>query len=241
MSVFVKGAAFRTWVTEGLITVTSLDMLLAMSIGLSILSIILILMPAQAFAAPGMEVKTTYDDERDRFITKGEIHLATPVTAVQTVAARFEEYGRWALRGINLKASGKPFIIQLRTVEFFPGPPYGKGYFQVGFDVDLIWPFGRKNQTIMFGIVDARPATNGGIHRLEVDLYGPSRFIKGFKIVLVALAKADRSAVLFEAEVKLTGFVDTFFPLSVYRRNIEYRVVKVIENLRYFLTTGRPD
>jgi len=214
-------------------------MLWSMRTLLILTSILFLGAPSQSFGAPDLSVQTTYDDDRDVFITTGTVHLESSVDALQTVAGHLSQYGRWALRGINIKASGKPFIIKLRSVDFLPGPPYGKGHFKVGFDVDLVWPFRRKGQTIKFGVVEARKAPPAGIDRLEIDLYGSSRFIKGFRIVLVALPNGEGSAVAFKAEVKLTGFIDTFFPLGVYRRNIEYRVVKVIENLRYFLMKDR--
>ena len=66
-------------------------------------------------------------------------------------------------------------------------------------------------------------------------LYGKSAIIKKYDVSMTASGNATTSAVDFSAEVKLQGFIDTFFPLSVYRRNIEYRIVKVIANLREFL------
>ena len=116
-----------------------------------------------------------------------------------------------------------------------PGLPHGKGRFVIRFDVDLIWPFKRKNQTIKFGIREARLRPEGGIDRLVVGLYGKSAIIKQYDVSMEASGTENASAVDFVAEVKLQGFIDTFFPLSVYRRNIEYRIVKVIANLREFL------
>ena len=111
------------------------------------------------------------------------------------------------------------------------------GHFIVGYDIDLVWPFGRTDQTIQFAVVhNHHPA--GGISALVLSLWGQNRAIKTFHLSLYGHGTHEVSQIDFEAKVQLTGWIDVFFPLSVYRKNIEQRVVKVIVNLRRYLAQG---
>ena len=202
--------------------------------------VLLLLTAGTAFADKSVSVKTVYNDDTDTFRTRGQVTLDVPLQSVTEVAGKLNEYRRWALREINTKANGKSFIIQLRDLSHTSGGPFGHGLFRLKYDVDLVWPFGSKNQHIDFAVLDVNPNPKGGLDRLTVALHGPNKIIKTFSLVLIAFGDEKRAVVDFEAQVQLTGFIDTFFPLSVYRRNIEYRIVKVIRNLKVFLRAKMP-
>jgi len=185
-------------------------------------------------------VNTVYESERDVFITVGRVDMPCGLGPLTTLAARFGEYRNWSLRGINEKASGKAFIIKLLDVVHRPGTPGRLGHFAITFDVDLSWPFRERGSTIKFGVNNVRRYKEDGIDRMSVRLFGVNRIIKRFELDLAAEGDDTNSSLQFKAIVKLHPVVDAVFPLSVYRKNIEYRIAKVVLNLRDQLARQMP-
>ena len=179
-----------------------------------------------------LSVNTSYETKRDVFITIGHVTMPCGLEPLTELAARFESYRDWALRGINKKASGKAFIIKLLDVAHRPGTPGPQGHFAITFDVDLSWPFRERGSTIKFGVDRVRRYKQNGIDRMSVSLFGVNRLIKRFELELAADGDQVSSRLAFKAVVKLHPVVDTFFPIGVYRKNIEYRIAKVVLNLR---------
>ncbi|MGC6418973.1 MAG: hypothetical protein ACON3Z_17735 [Bradymonadia bacterium] len=199
----------------------------------------LLLVPVGAVDAQQFTVSTHYDDDRDVFVTTGQLKLPVSLERVTRFAAEFGQYRDWALKGINQKASGRSFIVQLRDLSYVAGKPSRHGHFIVKFDVDLVWPFKERDSQIKFKLDRLRRHGQDGVDMMALSLYGESRFIRAFDLVLSAMPQANGSAVSFRSEVELSPVVDTFFPLSVYRRNIEYRIAKVILNIhRHLVTDG---
>ena len=204
----------------------------------SVLILVALLGPSHATAQNELTVGTVYVDKTDTFVTKGTVQLSHPVDRVARVAADLHAYHRWVLEKINVRQDGKPYIIKLNSVIYRPGLPHGLGHFVVGYDIDLVWPFGRENQEIKFAVVHKPPHPAGGISALVLNLWGDNRAIKTFSLSLYGRGTHTVSHIDFIANVQLTGWIDVFFPLSVYRKNIEQRVVKVIVNLRAYLAQG---
>ncbi len=204
------------------------------------IAVLLIACFAAPAAAKEVNARTVYDDDEDVFITSGWVGLEVPLPVLARVAGDFATYGDWSLRGINRKASGKKFITLLNAVRFLPGGAGGRGAFDVHFDIDLVWPFGSTDNIIRFGIKQARTLPGGGVDRLEVTLHGENTLLDDFHLVLEATGDDKVSIVRFRSRVKVDGFFDTFFTLDTYRRNVEYRIVKVIENLKHHLDQRGP-
>ena len=104
-----------------------------MSFLIRLFLMVCVLCPSLAGAVKGVTVMTTYDDDLDTFFTEGEVKLRVPIKHLAKVAGDLDGYRRWALRGINVKANGKSFIIKLRDVRHYPGRPMGKGHFLICF------------------------------------------------------------------------------------------------------------
>lgn len=186
---------------------------------------------AKAGAESSVVTRTVYDDDTDAFVTTGRVVLDVPFATVIRVAAAYPAYRDWALHGINRKPGGGEFITLLHDVRYRPGAAAGRGAFDVVYDVDLVWPFGSKGDVLRFAVREAR-AVEGGIDRLSVALGGDSALIDTFDLVLNARPHPRGAVVDFQSRTVFVGVVDTFFPLSVYRRNIEWRIAKVISNLK---------
>ncbi len=193
-----------------------------------------------ASTAQADEVKahTWYDDDQDEFRTRGYVDLDLPLSTVTRVAAAFNDYRLWALHDINLKKNGDKFITLLRDVRFRPNR--GKmGTFAVVYDLDLVWPFGSEGDEIQFALRTRRAHPDGGVDRLVLGLGEESSLLNSFYLELEATGDAQRSRVSFYARVEILGFIDAFFSLGRYRRNIEYRIVKVVQNLGLWLKKTR--
>jgi len=192
-----------------------------------------LLLCGPAAAAEGVSTRTVYDDDREAFITSGKVELDVPFETVSRVAAAFGRYGHWSLRDINRKPGGKSFITQLHQLHYRPGGS-ARGAFDLVYDVDLVWPFGSEGDILRFAVREVKPAAgvSDGIERIAVELGGDSAIIEAFDLVLEASGDSERSVVRFRSETRFVGIVDTFFTLSVYRRNIEWRIAKVIRNLK---------
>lgn len=191
-----------------------------------------------AAAADGVTTRTVYDDDADTFVTTGRVVLDVPFATVTRVAAAYDRYRDWALVEINQKPDGGEFITMLRDVRYLAGGAGGRGAFDVTYDVDLVWPFGSEGDILRFAVKRDRHHPDGGVDQLAVELGGDSRLIEAFDLVLTARPHPKGAVVDFESRTRFVGVVDTFFPLSVYRKNIEWRIGKVIGNLKKHVEPG---
>lgn len=190
--------------------------------------------PGSAAADDAVHTHTVYDDDTDTYITRGRVEITVPFTQVVQVAGAFDRYRDWALKGINRRPGGKTFITQLHDLRFYPGGAGGRGAFDLVYDVDLVWPFDREGEIIRFAVTEIVRTAEGGVQRLAVKLGGDSLLIEQISLVLWATGRGAGTTVRFESRTRFVGLVDTFFTLSVYRRNIEWRIGKVVRNLQAY-------
>ena len=176
--------------------------------------------------------KTEYNAQGDFFHTTGKVNVSVPYTVVGKIAANFGKYRDWGLHEINKNKDGKSFSILFKDVVFRRGGRGGLGIFRIRFDLDWPWPLGAKNKELDFAILQADTNGAGGINRLVIDLERKGRLLKTFRLDLKATGTKERSQVTFESKVRFNTVVDTFFSLERFRENIEYRIVKVIQNLQ---------
>ncbi len=178
-----------------------------------------------------VNARTLYDDDADTFVTRGWVGLEVPLPVLARIAGDFAAYRTWALHDINKKPDGENFITQMHDVRFTPGGAGPEGAFDLYFDIDLVWPFGSEGNIMRFAVVEARHRPDGGVDRIVARLYGDSALLDDFRLTLEATGDDKASVVRFDSRVKVDGFFDTFFTLATYRRNVEWRIVKVIQNL----------
>ena len=185
--------------------------------------------------------KTIYDSDLDLFRTTGHVSVDVEIGTLGKIAGTFPAYRDWTMYEINEAKDGKKYSILFRDVKYQSGGRGKLGIFRVYFDLDWPWPFGAKGKQLDFAILKATPNGLGGINHLVIDLEEKGALLKTFRLDLVASKTTTGSRVDFKAEVKFSGFVDTFFSLERYRQNIEYRVVKVILNLQKHAEKNQKD
>lgn len=185
-----------------------------------------------AHAKPKPSAETTYNSDGDFFQTKGHVTVSVPYEKLGNIAADFPKYRDWTMHDINKTKNGNKFSILFRDVVYRKGGRGRLGIFRIYFDLDWPWPFGAKNKRLDFAILEAEPNGAGGIKKLVIDLERKGALVKTFRLDMRATGSDSASRVDFESKVKFSGFVDTFFSLSRYRANIEYRLIKVIQNLQ---------
>ena len=182
---------------------------------------------------------TVYDDEASAYVTRGRVRLKVPFETLTRVAGAFEKYRAWTLLGINGdKANSREFITLLRDVTFRRGGPRGRGYFDVRFDIDLLWPFGSEGNSLHFDIrraVYVEPRAERRVRTLEIGLMSDSMVLDTFSLRLEASGDAAGSEVRFTCRVRFVSLIDTFFSMSRYRYNVEWRIIKVIQNLKAYV------
>ncbi len=202
------------------------------------LLILSLLIALPAFAAK-VKTRTYYDDESEAYYTRGDVVLQVPMTDLARVAGALDAYRKWSLKGINgSKKDDRDFITQLRDVRHGGGGSKGLGVFDVHFDVDLVWPFGSKGNIVRFEITRLVQNPGGGIKSMHLGLYSKNIILKTFNLRLDADGDAKTSRVKFRSQVRFAGAIDTFFSLARYKKNIEWRIVKVIKNLKAHLEAG---
>ncbi len=174
--------------------------------------------------------ETSYNSQESLYITDGYIELDVPLKELASVASDFKSFDNWALFDINgTKEEPKDFISLIRSLQFIEKK--NLGMFIIGYDIDLIWPFGSTGNEIGFSI-DQANYSNGQIKDLHIGIGGYSTIIKHFLLKLGVEGDKNKSIIRFHCETRLASFIDLFLSLSVYKKNIEWRVIKVIKNLR---------
>lgn len=177
------------------------------------------------------DVQTFYTEDR-YFVTAGEIRLKQPAEAVGLTLLKYNEYSDWALngmQGIDKESEG--------LIAYFTEIVYSAdtGLFLITFDINLIWPFGRKGNVMQF-----RPyqkySPNGALESITlVPLLG-YELIEDAELIFNLNDTVYGSSINFESRIRLSKFLDFFFSLRAYKRNFEWYVYKVADNLSEYLT-----
>ena len=117
----------------------------------------------------GVVTETSYNDQKSLYLTDGYIKLDVPIKELANVANDFKSFGNWALFDINgTKEEPKDFISLIRSLHF--KEKKSLGMFVIGYDIDLIWPFGSIGNKIGFSI-DQANYSNGHIKDLHKTFY----------------------------------------------------------------------
>lgn len=186
-----------------------------------------------AHALDQMETTTYYDKDTDAYITTGTAKINGSIARLGMATSEYDKYRVWSLEGINGGASNpRRFISLIRDIQYRKAE--GKQYFDVTYDVDLIWPFGSTGNQLPFEITGE--VWDGELlQRMVASLAADSFFIDRFDLSLELIEVAGSSAVKFVCQMKLSPIVDAFFSLEKYRKNIEWRILRVIGNLQGYV------
>lgn len=182
------------------------------------------------FAGADIEAQTYFDDERNVYVTTGKAPIDGFINRLGAAAADYPRYREWSLIDINGDSdNSRRFISIIRDIEYQPALP--RKFFDVTYDVDLIWPFGSEGKHLMFEIFPAAWEQEE-LRKLTIRLAEENFFLDQFDLTMELEEQNQSSELKFLFEMKLASFVDIFFSLEKYKKNIEWRIVRVIKNLQ---------
>ena len=185
-----------------------------------------------------VSTKSEYDGERDEYSTFGQVHLDVPFDTLVRVASDFPRYPQWSLEGLNGEGERAVTTI-MRGLRFRPRGGEGLGVFSLTFDVDLVWPFGSTGNLIHFKVTKSALATSGGTHEVRVRLFGDNILLDEFSLHLTAEPDGHGSRLRFHLQTRFDSFFDAFVSMARYRKSIEWRVTKVVRNLKLYAERRR--
>ncbi len=183
-----------------------------------------------AFETP----QTLYTDNK-YYITFGEVDFDKPIDEIAIILLKYNDYAKWALDGMQgIDKESEGLIAYFTNIEYSSE----QDSFIVSFDINLVWPFGSKDNKINF-----RPAQmfddNGEL--VSISLI-PEEEIKMLKEVIIEIGVKERedktTSVNYLAKIKFSGFLDFCFNLKSYKKNFEWYIFKLTDNLTKYLRAG---
>ncbi len=190
------------------------------------LCILFLLFILSSVAVSAIEVTTVYTDDH-YYVSSGFVDIDFPAETLSALLTDFVHYRNWALKGLDGRDEvSKEFIGILRDVAYLPA----EEVFVLYYDINLSWRFGSKGHTVRF-ILKQERSSEGLIRRLSLKLEEKSSTLKdaGFYMVLTPYGSSAR--IKATARVKFTWLINLFFRLERYRRNVDWRIERIIENL----------
>ncbi len=190
------------------------------------LCILFLLFSLSSVAVYAIEVTTVYTDDQ-YYVSLGIVDIGLPAESLSSILTDFAHYRNWALKGLDGRDEvSKGFIGILRDVAYLPA----EEVFVLYYDINLSWPFGSKDHTVRF-ILKQERSSEGLIRRLSLKLEEKSFTLKdaGFYMVLTPYGSGAR--IKATARVKFSWLINLFFHLEKYRKNVDWRIERIIENL----------
>ncbi|MBT7767381.1 MAG: hypothetical protein HN730_09500 [Bdellovibrionales bacterium] len=177
---------------------------------------------------------TYYDKEKQSFITEANFKVDLSHHALTRIVADFANYNRWALDRINGESNEKSNVLtHVNSVKYLPDEQWGS--FLLNFDLQLIWPLGHRGATINYQITNVKYSEDGKLlEKLTIALTEKNFTTREFILDLEFSPIDSRSGVEinFTCRTRLAAWLDIFFSLKRYRHDIEWRLVRVAENLQ---------
>jgi len=189
-----------------------------------LLLFILFFIPLSLFAF--LEPHTEYTEDHF-YITRGELDFELDVWEVGTVLLKYNDYSRWALRGMQgIDKESEGLIAYFTDIRYSAG----ENLFYVTFDLNLIWPFGRKGSQLRFRPFQAFDSEGRLASITLVPIMG-NKMVHSANLVFNLRETATGSSLSYESRIRLAPLLDFFFSLRSYRKNFEWYVFKLSENL----------
>lgn len=185
-----------------------------------------VLFPSTAEETPPAVVSSsTYRNDEKIYITTGESLFTLQYEDIQPTLTEFHRYKDWMLAGLDGRdpVSAK-FIGQLTGIEYVEG----NDILTVEFTVNLPWPFGSKGNRLPFSITKD---TGGRDLHLFFSLNQNSAVLSRASLDLTLSPRGSETYFTFEAQVKFSWIIGLFFSETLYKKNIEWRIMKLIENI----------
>ncbi len=162
-----------------------------------------------------------------RYFTRGVVPLSLPPAKVSAILADFSHYSRWALKGLDGKDP-----VSRKHIGIFKKVVYKKQERKVIliYDINLIWPFGSKNNEFPLDIV-AMTYEHGRLksYTLSYTKSGPT--INSMRITLTILDRKDSSAIDISCTTDFTWLIDPFMNVAQYKVSIGGRIMLLGKNI----------
>ena len=184
-----------------------------------------ILLAAKAYP----QSQTTYDKDRHTYTTTGEKILGVGLADAAKIASSFATYNSWLFSGINgEKGNKRKLICILKELNYQRIKDSHR--MTLIFDVDLFFPLGREDASLHFAIT--------GIRKKGAKLTGYSLLLSEKSLIIDSiLFRVDLKAIgpkqsklTYYSALRLKYLFDMFFNLERYKRNISWRIEKIISN-----------
>ncbi len=182
---------------------------------------------------PELEMTTRYVGDQKTFVTTGQLDVKDHSAKLVEVVGNLSSYNEWALHQINVRPGGDTFVVHIQDLVHQPQ----KGRFVALYDLDLTWPFNLEGQRLELVPAEEESSLDqpdeAALCRQKLKLGEPTFTLQSFDVHLRCLKKASEAAVLeFSFRVKLSALLNVFFTESLYRGNVEARLVRVMLNLK---------
>lgn len=193
------------------------------------LLIFLFLLPFFLYAE--MDSRTVYTEDRF-FITTGKINFIQSREKVSITLLKYNDYDKWAFKGMDgVDNESEGLIISFTDIEYSSE----QNLFFVTFDINVIWPFGKKGNVMKF-----EPHQNydeqGYLESITlIPLLGTKLVEEAEMVFSLRKDQGGVISLFYESRIKLSKFLDFFFSLRSYKKNFEWYVVKMSENLYNYL------
>lgn len=195
---------------------------------------ITILFPSSVFSLEGL--KTYYNDD-GYYITEGSVVVPVPVFLANRIISDYRHYNRWALKGMDGRDPiSKEFIGILKDVRYLHPETL-----EVYYDVNLPWPFGMKDKSVRFAI-DSSIYSGMDYIKMSFTMDQEAAALENSSLQFEVVGNERESEILFTFGLKFTPLVNLFFSLPSYKKNIEWRIIRVLKNFNtYAMSKNRTE
>lgn len=173
---------------------------------------------------------TVYTKDRF-FVTTGEIDLQKSIDEVSIALLKYNEYSQWALNGMQgIDKESEGLIAYFTEINYLAE----SNLFLITFDLNLIWPFGRKGVELKFSPHQEYSET-GQLKSIKMNPLLGTKLVQEANLEFSLKEDRNGVSIVYNSRIKLSEFVDFFFSLRSYKKNFEWYVYKVADNLSLYL------
>lgn len=161
------------------------------------------------------------------YYTRGIVPVALPAAETAAVFADFGHYSRWALKGLDGKDP-----VSRKHIGIFKRIVYDREKQKVIliYDINLIWPFGSKDNEFPLDIGSLRYEKDRlKSFTLSFTESGPT--IKSMHVKISIIGGKDSSALDISCTIDFTWLIDPIMNVKKYKNSISGRIMILVKNI----------
>lgn len=161
------------------------------------------------------------------YFTTGTVILSITPDRVSAVLEDFAHYYRWALKGLDGKDP-----VSRKHMGIFKNVIFREKARQIVliYDVNLIWPFGSKNNEFPLNIISMK-YRNGHLKSYTLTFTESGPTIKSMLITLSIDGNHGSSILKINCTTDFTWLVDTVINTRIYKKSIADRIIQLANNI----------